>query len=227
MDQTWVKTYMLPLLFDHVQKVSVVHNPVKNRTKCEAIVPTERGGETDDRYAVLGRRGGRRIQNIIFRAFYGMRTLDSRVEVRKNMAIGGCSGVVCLIDDDNLQPCRIKFLQSRSPEQCLVCRDGAGNALYQYRGLDKSKCHAHVSEPRGSVTRPLFDFYCPVGEEFPCLIRRLSSEFNAVDDDQGASCLGVSGQRLQPFQKRHEDDGFSSSGRERDPDLRGTVLERV
>ena len=66
------------------------------------------------------------------------------------------------------------------------------NALYQYRGLDEIKWHAHVSKPRGSVTRSLFDFYCPVGEESPCLIRRLSNEFNAVDDDQGMSCLGVS-----------------------------------
>jgi len=85
--------------------------------------------------------------------------------VREDVAIGGCSGVVCLIHNDNLQPRRIKFLQSRSPEQCLVCRDGAGNALHQYRGLDEIKWHAHVSEPRGSVTRSLFDFHRPVGEE--------------------------------------------------------------
>ena len=70
------------------------------------------------------------------------------------------------------------------------------SALYQYRGLDESKFYTHVSEPRGSITRSLFDFYCPVGEEPPCLIRRLSGEFDAVDDDQGASFLGVSGKNL-------------------------------
>ena len=185
----------------------MVHNPAKNRAQREVIVPTERGGEFDDRYTMLG--------CFVFRTLGSTRTLDTRVEVREDMAIGGCSGVVCLIYNDNLQPRRIKLLQSRSPEQCLVCRDGTGNALYQYRGLDETKCHARVSEPRGSVTRSLSDFYCPVGEEFPCLIRRLSSEFGAVDDNQGASCMGVSGQN------------FSSSGRERDPDLRGNVLERV
>lgn len=36
----------------------------------------------------------------------------------------------------------------------------------------------------------LFDFYCPVGEDFPCIIRRLSSKFNAVDDGQGARLFG-------------------------------------
>jgi len=173
----------------------VVHNPAKNRAQREAIVPTERGRESDDRYTMLG-RSGHRTQNLVFRAFGSTRTLDTRVEVREDMAIGGCSGVVCLIHNDNLQPCRIKLLQSRSPEQCLVCRDGAGNALYQYRGPDERKYHAHVSEPRGSVTRSLFDFYCPVGEESPCLICRLPSEFNAVDDDQGASYLGVPEKRL-------------------------------
>ena len=80
------------------------------------------------------------------------------------MAIGGRGGVVCLIHNDNLQPRRIKLLQSRSPEQYLVCRDGTGNALYQYRGLDETKCRARISEPRSSVTRSLFDSYCPVGE---------------------------------------------------------------
>ena len=59
--------------------------------------------------------------------------------------------------------------------------------------LDESKYYAHVSESRGSVTPPSFDFYCPVGGEFPCLIRHLSSD--AVDDDNwGTICLGVSGQ---------------------------------
>jgi len=130
MDRGWVGTYIRPSLFDHVQKVLVVHNPVKNGTQREAIVPTERGGETDDRHTVFG-RSDRQIPNFIFGTFDGTRTLDTRVEVRKDTAIGGCSSVVCLIYDDSLKPCRIKLLQSRSPEQCLVCRDGTGNTLYQ------------------------------------------------------------------------------------------------
>ena len=109
MNQSWVGTYIRPLLFDHVQKISVVHNPVKNRTQREAIVPTERGGKTDDRYTVLGRRD-RQVKNFIFGAFDSMRTFDTRVEVRKNMAIGRCGSVVCLIYNDSLQPCRIKLL---------------------------------------------------------------------------------------------------------------------
>jgi len=175
MNQTWVRTYILPLLFDRVQKVSVVHTPVKNRAQREAIVPTERDGETDDRYTMLG-GGGRQIQNSIFGAFDSIRILDTRVEVREDMAIGGCGGAAYLIYNDNLQPCQIKLLQSRSPEQCLVFHDGAGSALYQHRELDESKCHAHVSEPRGSAPHSLYDFYCPVGEEFSCITRRLSSE---------------------------------------------------
>lgn len=94
-------------------------------------------------------------------------------------------------------------------------------------GLDKIKHYAHVSQPRRGVPRSLFDFYGPVGEELPCLIRRLSSQLDAVDDDQGASCLAASGKRLQPFQKRHENHGLAGPGWERDPDLCGTVLERV
>jgi len=109
MDQGWVGTCVRPSLFDHVQKVLVVHNPVKNGTQREAIVPTERGGETDDRYTVLG-RSDRQIRKFIFCTFDGMRTLDARVEVGKDTAIGGCSSVVCLIYNDSLKPCRIKLL---------------------------------------------------------------------------------------------------------------------
>ena len=87
----------------------MVYDPVKNRAQREAIVPTERGGESDDRYTMLG-RSGCQIRNFVFRVFDSTRTLDTRVEVREDMAIGGCSGVVCLIYNDNLQSCRIKLL---------------------------------------------------------------------------------------------------------------------
>ena len=52
--------------------------------------------------------------------------------VRNSVAIEGCSGMVCHMYDDGLQPCWIKLLQLRSPDQCLVCRDGAGNTLDEY-----------------------------------------------------------------------------------------------
>ena len=69
---------------------------------------------------------------------------------------------------------------------------------------DESEYYAHANKPRGSITRSLLDFYCPVGEEFSCL----TVEFDAVDNDRrGARCLGVS-----RFQKRHKNDGFASSG---------------
>ena len=99
----------IPLLFDHIQKVPVVHDPVKNRTQREPIVPAERSGETNDRHAVLG-GSNQRFYSFVFNAFDSMRTLDARVEVRKNVAIGGCSGVVCLVYDYGFQPCRIKLL---------------------------------------------------------------------------------------------------------------------
>ena len=92
--------YIRPLLFDHLQKVSVVHNPVKNRTQRESIVSAERGGETNDRYAVFD--GSDRVHGFVFNTFDGIRTLDARVEVRKDTAIGGRSGVVCLIYDNGL-----------------------------------------------------------------------------------------------------------------------------
>jgi len=100
---------MRPLLFNHIQKVPVVHNPVKNRTQCEPIMSTERGGETDDRHTVLG-GSHRRVQSFAFGAFDSMRVLDARVELRKDLAIGGSSGMVCLIYDNSIQPCRIKLL---------------------------------------------------------------------------------------------------------------------
>lgn len=87
----------------------MIHNPVKNRTQRESVVPTERGGETDDRYMVL-RRSDRQIHNFIPSALDSMRGLDARVEVRKDTEVGGRSGVVCLVDDNGLQPCRIKLL---------------------------------------------------------------------------------------------------------------------
>jgi hypothetical protein len=96
-----VGTYIRPLLFDHLQKVSVVHNPVKNRTQREPIVSTERGGETNDRYTVFD-RSDRRVHGFVFNTFDGMWTLDARVEVRKDTAIGGRGGVVCLIYDNGL-----------------------------------------------------------------------------------------------------------------------------
>ena len=42
--------------------------------------------------------------------------------------------MVCLIYNDNLQPRRIKLLQSRSLEQCLVCRDSAGTHCISTEG---------------------------------------------------------------------------------------------
>ena len=102
----------------------MVHDPVKNRAQRKAIVPTERGGESDDRYTMLW--SGRRTQNLSIKSPRTAKASEDRVEVRGGMAIGGCSGTVCLIHNNSLQPRRIKLLQSRNPEQCLVCRDGAG-----------------------------------------------------------------------------------------------------
>jgi len=101
----------LSRLFDRVQKVSVVLNPVKTRARREAIVSTERAGGTDDQYTILG-RNGRQIQNLVFRAFDDVRTLDTRVEMGEDMVIEWCSAMVCLIYNDNLQVrlCRIKLL---------------------------------------------------------------------------------------------------------------------
>ena len=113
----------------------MIHNPVKNRTQRESIVPTERGGETDDGYMVL-RRSDLQIHNPIPNIVDSVRILDARVEVRKDTEIGRCSGVVCLVDDNGFQPCRIKLLQSRSAEQCLVCRDGSRNPSYQCQQED-------------------------------------------------------------------------------------------
>ena len=45
----------------------------------------------------------------------------------------------------------------------------------------------------GFVGPKLFYFHCLMGKEFPCLIRHLSSQFDAVDDDQGTDCFWTSG----------------------------------
>lgn len=115
MNQSRVGTHIRPLLFDHVQKVSVIHNLVKNRAQREPIVSTECGGEPNDRHTVF-EGSDRQIHSFVSSVSDGMRTLDARVKVRKNMAIRGCSSVMCLIYDDGLQPCRIKLLQSRGTE---------------------------------------------------------------------------------------------------------------
>jgi hypothetical protein len=65
-----VGTYPRPLLFNHLQKVPVVHNPVKNR-KREPIVSTERDGETNDRYTVFD-RSDRRVDGFVFNTFDNM-----------------------------------------------------------------------------------------------------------------------------------------------------------
>lgn len=70
---------------------------------------TECGGETDDRHAVV-EGSDRQVYSFISGPFGGVPTLDARVKVRKDMTVGGCSGVVCLIYDDSSQPCRIKLL---------------------------------------------------------------------------------------------------------------------
>ena len=67
--------------------------------------------------------------------------------------------------------------------------------------LDESKYYAHASEPRDSVTRSLFDFYCPVEEEFPCL----------TVERAGWECPGD----FRSRSRRHENDGFASFGLER------------
>ena len=66
----------LPLFFDHIQKVPVVHDPVKNRTQREPIVSAERSGETNDRHAVLG-GSDQRSHSFVSNAFDSMRTLDA------------------------------------------------------------------------------------------------------------------------------------------------------
>ena len=76
------------------KKSRVVH---KSRTQREAIIQTERSGGTGGRYTVPG-RSDRQIQNMILRAFDGVRILDTAVEIREDMAIIGCSGIY----DDNL-----------------------------------------------------------------------------------------------------------------------------
>jgi hypothetical protein len=45
----------VPLLFDHVQEVTVVHYPLEYRAKREPIVPAERRGKPKDRNSVLSR----------------------------------------------------------------------------------------------------------------------------------------------------------------------------
>ena len=91
-------------IYDHcslmVSKKSLVHNPIKSRTKRKAIASTERSGETNGRHTMLG--SDRRIQHLIFRASGSMWTLDTRVEARENMTIRGRSDMARLIYDDNL-----------------------------------------------------------------------------------------------------------------------------
>ena len=93
------KTTTRPFLLNHIQKVPVVHDSVENRTQCESIVSTESGRETDDRHSVFGGGGGQ-IRRLVLSALDGVRALDTRVEVGKDVTVGGCGGVVCFIHDD-------------------------------------------------------------------------------------------------------------------------------
>ena len=46
-----------PLLFDHVQEVTVVHYPFKYRAKCEPVMPAECRGKPKNRNGFLNRKG--------------------------------------------------------------------------------------------------------------------------------------------------------------------------
>ena len=77
MNQICVRTCIQPLVLDHLQKVPVVHDPVKNRAQREPIVPTERGRETDDGYAVVGDRNDAWVVISVFSTFDNTWTLDA------------------------------------------------------------------------------------------------------------------------------------------------------
>ena len=94
-----VRIHPQPLLFDHIQKSPVVQYPVKNRTQSERIVSAERVGEIDDWCTALGVSRDSKIHGFVFSAFDSTRILDVRVETRKGVAIGWCSGVACLVYD--------------------------------------------------------------------------------------------------------------------------------
>jgi hypothetical protein len=108
MNQICVKRQ--PLVLDHLQKVPVVHDPVKNRTQRESVMPTERCRKSDHGYAAVGGWSDSRVVIFAFSGFDSARTLDVQIEVRKDVSIGGCSGVVCFVYDYGFQPCRIKLL---------------------------------------------------------------------------------------------------------------------
>ena len=48
--------------------------------------------------------GDHQIRGFIFSTLDSMRIVDPRVEVRKDVTIWGCGGVVCLIYDYEVQP---------------------------------------------------------------------------------------------------------------------------
>lgn len=152
----------------------MIHDSVENRTQRKPIVPAERGREANDGYAMLS-RGNNQIYRPVLKALNNGWTVDTRVEVRKNVTVRGRSGVVCFVYDNRPQSCRIKLLQSRSPEQSLVCCDGAEYTCKSALGLKRNEQYIHVGEPRCGVPCALFYLYCPMREEFPCLVRRLSS----------------------------------------------------
>ena len=89
--------------------------------------------------------------------------------------------------------------------------------------LDESKYYARVDEPKGSITRPLFDFYCLVGEEFSCLI----VEFDAVDNDHREPVAWEFPGSFCSHSRRDTKTTVLPAPVGRDPNLRGTLLERV
>lgn len=100
--------------------------------------------------------------------------------------------------------------------------DSAGRISYQHRGLDNGKHYAHIGEPRGSLTRSLFDPF-----DLCCLVgvpRASPAAFQA-----NPTLLNIRERVVWGFLEN----GCSRSGRDTKhglpapayPDLRGASLE--
>ena len=144
--------------------------------------------------------------------FYSMRTLDARVEVRKGVAIGGCSGMVCLIAIIAFNPTGSDFC-NRGARGNVWCVATLLETPRISVGRNGNKRCAHTSAPRslysgGRVSVPDPPSVEPVQHCRRWPVHEFLRGFWATPV--------IAPEKIQNPRSR----------RKRDPDLRGTRLER-
>lgn len=227
----------VPLFFNHLQEITMVHDALKNRTESETIMSAKRGRESKDWH---------RTRNLL--GVWPDRVLDCRVKVRQNAEVSGIllaswtgmqksklpdsrwgSCVVGFINNDSFHLGGIKLVQPIILKQRLVCSDCS---VWYNPNVRQSSARMKIIISQICIAgclmlASLLNLDVPLRKQLLRLSCRLQRKFNAIDYHQSAPCSRLFLWRRNARKKRDENRCLACTCGQRYANSRRPFLECI